>query len=172
MKLKIKSNPYLESAALNRRVPSEYKGILVFCVAKYNAVHGYLDGKLVLANLSFTRMLKEADKLLEEMKTPEEEVDLLREAIHDAMTHMEKDRGIYSTGRKDLILAYIILEQAFMETAKGESVLMDFSEELDMTNEVDREKRRQQISEAIKEAEDQELYEISEHLTSEIDCDE
>jgi len=69
-------------------------------------------------------------------KTPEEEVELLRQAIHDAMTHLEKDKGIYSTGRKDLILAYIILEKAFMDTAKGEATLMDFAKELDITNEV------------------------------------
>jgi len=104
-------------------------------------------------------------------KTPEEEVDLLRQAIHDALTYMEKDKSIYSTGRKDLILAYIILEKAFMETAKGESALMDFDKELDMTNEIDREKKRQQIAESIREAKEQNLYEISEHLTSEIDLD-
>jgi len=88
--------------------------------------------------------------------TLEQEVDLLREAIHNALTCLEEDKGIYDKkNHQRLVDAYVILEKAFMATAKGFSVLMG----------VDRERRGQKIKSAIEDAKDKDLYEVSEHLS-------
>jgi len=91
--------------------------------------------------------------------TPEEEVKLLRDAIHNTLTCLEKDKGIYDKSRTELIKAYVILEKAFMATAHSTSVLMG----------IDRDRRDDKIKAEIGIAAENDLYDISEHLTSEID---
>ena len=67
--------------------------------------------------------------------TLEQEVELLREAIHNAMTHLEKDNGIHQKNKNDLVLAYMILEHAFMDTAHGYSIVMsDLDEDSEQYN--------------------------------------
>ena len=87
--------------------------------------------------------------------TPEEEVGILREAIHNALTCLEKDKGIYDKSKEKLIEAYTILEKAFMKTGHSVSYLMG----------IDRERRGQKIKSSVEQAKDLDLYEVSEHLS-------
>ena len=93
-------------------------------------------------------------------RTPEKEVDLLREAIHNALTCLEDDKGIYDKkNHQRLIDAYVILEKAFMDTAKGHSVLMNHS----IDEDAERNQKRRKAARSIEEAEAQGLYELWEH---------
>ena len=67
-------------------------------------------------------------------KTPEQEIELLRKAMHNAMMHLEKDGSIFKRDKKHIISAYIILERAFMDTAHGYSVVMSDSDKKNITS--------------------------------------
>lgn len=50
---------------------------------------------------------------------------LLREAIHNALTHLEKDGKIYNKNEIHLIAAYKILYDAFNNTIESSASILD-----------------------------------------------
>ncbi|KKM97494.1 hypothetical protein LCGC14_1167450 [marine sediment metagenome] len=114
--------------------------------------------------------------------TPEEEVDYLREQIHLALSALEeKSTDLSYSSPPHVNKAYLILEDAFMETAKLSESVMDADKKAkykiqdeiaEAWREEDRKDRRREIREEIAKANKSGEIEMSEHLTSEIDLDD